>query len=58
MPSTVPVNGPHRFESKQANAVEYRSCEALEFIAERLAGIEWLLAQATQSLTAIAHKTK
>jgi len=55
------MSGPHKFNNANTNA-DMRASNALEFIAERMAGIEWLLSELNDkafkiqtSLTSIAH---
>ena len=62
MPDTPPLTGPHSF-SPLRNAMpttqaspEDRQAVALEFLAERLAGIEWQLVELNQKLfQVVAH---
>jgi hypothetical protein len=44
MTDTPPISGPHKFSHSNANVDQVNS-QALVFIAERLAGIEWMLSQ-------------
>ena len=44
MPQTPPLSGPHQF-SPSSNNIDTIAAEAAAFIAQRLAGIEWVLGE-------------
>ncbi len=48
------ANGPHSFNPNRDARPEVRHAEALEFIAQRLSGIEWQLATPARDLLKIA----
>lgn len=55
MPNTPPLTGQHNFTGNaQGIAPEWVEANALSFIAERAAGIEWQLVQLNQYLHRIA----
>lgn len=64
MPSTPPMGGAHQFHTANSQ-VEGVQTDAIVFIAERMAGIEWLLSEINEKmfkmqtdLTQINYKTK
>lgn len=44
MPATIPLTGPHALHTSGSDVAKTQA-EAIVFIAERLAGIEWLLTE-------------
>jgi hypothetical protein len=65
MPSTPPITGPHQFAASSSQSAEAIAASALAFIAQRMAGIEWLLTELNDKmfkvqtdLSQINHKTR
>ena len=56
MPNTPPITSQRRFYSPSGGTAEWSQAHALDFIAERAAGIEWHLAQLNDKLFKIIGK--
>jgi len=54
MPNTTPVSGPHQFRASSGNA-EAIQADAIVFIAERMAGIEWLRSELNNKMFKIQN---
>ena len=50
MPNTPPITGQHEFNPGNQSDADWARANALAFIAERAAGIEWQLAQLNEKL--------
>jgi hypothetical protein len=50
MPQNLPVTNPHTFHPSTTGAPDAHAAQALEFIAERMAGIEFILTEMNQKM--------
>jgi hypothetical protein len=50
MPSTPPITSAHQFSPSSSNLPDAKQATALEFIADRAAGIEWELHELNDKL--------
>ncbi len=52
MPATPPLSGPYEFNPARSD-IDGQQAEALVFIAQRLAGIEWILGELNLKATKV-----
>lgn len=58
MAQNAPMHGPHTFLLPTGDKSDARAAHALEFVAQRVAGIEWQLAELNEKLLQIAAHLK
>ena len=58
MTKDAPTHGPHTFLLPTGDKSDARTAHALEFVAQRTAGIEWQLAELNDKLLQIATHLK